>query len=56
MKFDVLVVTASNEAQARGYRAMVAPLVGALAEKILVVPDPGGKRVGSLGSTVGVLG
>ena len=55
MKFDVLVVTASNEAQARGYRAMVAPLAGALAEKILVVPDPGGKRVGSLGSTVGVL-
>ena len=55
MKFDVLVVTASNEAQARGYRAMVAPLVGALAEKIVVVPDPGGKRVGSLGSTVGVL-
>jgi len=55
MKFDILVVTASNEAQARGYRAMVAPLVGALAEKILVVPDPGGKRVGSLGSTVGVL-
>jgi len=34
---------------------MVAPLVGALAEKILVVPDPGGKRVGSLGSTVEVL-
>ena len=55
MKFDVLVVTASNEAQARGYRAMVAPLAGALADKILVVPDPGGKRVGSLGSTVGVL-
>ena len=55
MKFDILVVTASNEAQARGYRAMIAPLVGSLAEKILVVPDPGGKRVGSLGSTVGVL-
>ena len=55
MKFDILVVTASNEAQARGYRAMVAPLVGSLAEKILVVPDPGGRRVGSLGSTVGVL-
>ena len=55
MKFNILVVTASNEAQARGYRAMVAPLVGSLAEKILVVPDPGGKRVGSLGSTVGVL-
>ena len=55
MKFDILVVTASNEAQARGYRAMVAPLVGSLAEKIIVIPDPGGKRVGSLGSTVGVL-
>jgi len=55
VKFDILVVTASNEAQARGYRAMIAPLVGSLAEKILVVPDPGGKRVGSLGSTVGVL-
>ncbi len=54
-RFDLVVVTASNEAQARGYRAMLAPLVGSLAEKILVVPDPGGRRVGSLGSTVEVL-
>lgn len=54
-KFDLIVVTSSNEAQARGYRAMLAPLCGKLAPEIIVVPDPGGKRVGSLGSTVGVL-
>ena len=54
-RFDIIVVSAANEAQARGYRAMVASLVGSLAEKILVVPDPGGRRVGSLGSTVGIL-
>lgn len=54
-KFDLIVVTSSNEAQARGYRAMLAPLCGKLASEIIVVPDPGGKRVGSLGSTVGVL-
>ena len=56
MKFDLIVVTAANAAQARGYRAMVAPMQGALAREIVVVPDPGGRRVGSLGSTVGVLG
>ena len=54
-KFDTIVVTAANAAQAQGYRAQVAPLVGRLAPEILVVPDPGGKRVGSLGSTVAVL-
>ena len=54
-RFDLIVVTAANEAQARGYRAMVAPLVGVIADEIAVVPDPGGKRVGSLGSTVEVL-
>ncbi|MBR1920712.1 MAG: hypothetical protein IJ829_01760 [Kiritimatiellae bacterium] len=54
-KFDLIVVTAANEAQARGYRALVKPMVGVLAPSILVVPDPGGRRVGSLGSTVGVL-
>ena len=53
--FDLIVVTAANAAQAKGYRAMVAPLVGRLAPEIIVVPDPGGRRVGSLGSTVGVL-
>ena len=55
MKFDLIVVTAANAAQARGYRAMVAPMRGRLADDIVVVPDPGGRRVGSLGSTVEVL-
>ena len=55
MKFDLIVVTAANAAQAKGYRAMVAPLRGRIADEIAVVPDPGGKRVGSLGSTVEVL-
>ncbi len=54
-RFDLIVVTSANEAQARGYRAMLAPLCGKLAPEIIVVPDPGGRRVGSLGSTVGVL-
>ena len=54
-RFDLIVVTAANEAQARGYRAILKPMIGLLAPEIVVVPDPGGKRVGSLGSTVEVL-
>ena len=54
-KFGIIVVTAANEAQARGYRAILKPMIGRLAPEIIVVPDPGGKRIGSLGSTVGVL-
>ena len=53
--FDTIVITAANEAQAAGYEAQVAALRGHLAPEILVIPDPGGKRVGSLGSTVCVL-
>lgn len=53
--FDTIVITAANAAQAKGYRAQVAALEGVLAPRILVVPDPGGRRVGSLGSTVNVL-
>ena len=48
--FDLIVVTAANEAQARGYRAQ---LKGR--NDFLVVADPGGRRVGSLGATVNVL-
>ena len=55
MKFDLIVITAANEAQARGYRAITASMRGKLAPEIVVVPDPGGRRVGSLGSTVEVL-
>jgi len=48
--FDLVIVTAANAAQARGYRAQ---LNGR--ERFRVVPDPGGRRVGSLGATVNVL-
>ena len=53
--FDCIVITAANAEQAKGYRAQIQALVGVLAPQIVVVPDPGGRRVGSLGSTVNVL-
>ena len=57
--FDVVVITAANAAQARGYRAQVkwrrSRGVLPAAMEVLVVPDPGGRRVGSLGATVNVL-
>jgi len=49
-KFDLIVVTAANDAQAKGYRAQ---LKGR--KNYIVVPDPGNRRVGSLGATVNVL-
>jgi hypothetical protein len=57
--FDVVVITAANAAQARGYREQVKwrrthGLLPASLE-VRVVPDPGGRRVGSLGATVNVL-
>lgn len=57
--FDVVVITAANAAQARGYREQVkwrrahGRLPASL--EVRVVPDPGGRRVGSLGATVNVL-
>ena len=48
--FDLVVVTAANAAQARGYRAQLRGR-----GNFVVVPDPGGRRVGSLGATVNVL-
>ena len=57
--FDTVVITAANAAQARGYREQVKwrRKSGMLPEslEVLVVADPGGKRVGSLGATVNVL-
>ena len=53
--FDTIVVTAANEAQARGYRAQLASAEGRLARRVLAVADPGDRRVGSLLSTVNVL-
>lgn len=56
---DLLVLTAANTAQARGYEAQ---LRARQAQRALddvrqwcVVPDPGGRRVGSGGSTLWVL-
>ena len=48
--FDVIVLTAANAAQARGYRAQLRGRAG-----FMVVPDPGGRRAGSLGATVNAL-
>lgn len=57
--FDILVLTAANEAQAEGYRAQLAwrQANGLLdpATRALVITDPGGRRVGSLGATLNVL-
>ena len=53
--FDTIVITAADEAQASCFRLQAASFAGALARRILVVPDPGGRRVGTLGSTVNVL-
>ena len=50
MKYDLVIVTAANAAQARGYRAQLRGRSG-----FLVVADPGGRRVGSLGATVNAL-
>lgn len=48
--FDEVIITAANRAQANGYVAQTAGRDG-----FLVFPDPGDKRVGSLGATVNVL-
>lgn len=57
--FDILILTAANDAQAQGYRAQLAwrRKNGLLdsATQTLVITDPGGRRVGSLGATLNVL-
>ena len=54
--WDYLIVTASNDAQARAYESQlrVRREMGMLsqAREVLVVPDPEGRRVGSGGSTL----
>ena len=50
MKFDLIVVTAANKAQARGYAAQLRGQ-----PRFVAVPDPGDRRVGSLGATVNAL-
>ncbi|MEI7900039.1 MAG: L-fucokinase [bacterium] len=57
--FDLLVLTAANEAQAEGFQAQLdwRRANGLLdpATQTLVIADPGGRRVGSLGATFNVL-
>ena len=53
--FDTIVITAADEAQASCFRLQAKAFAGVLAQRILVVPDPGGRRVGTLGSTIHVL-
>ena len=55
MKFDTIVITAADESQAACFRLQAKAFADVLARRILVVPDPGGRRVGTLGSTVHVL-
>ncbi|UCF38651.1 MAG: hypothetical protein JSU96_07395 [Acidobacteriota bacterium] len=54
--WDYLIVTASNERQSESYREQLKARteLGFLSEigHVLVVPDPGGRRVGSGGSTL----
>lgn len=54
--WDYLIVTASNERQAGAYQAQIdlRRELGLLSDvrDVLVVPDPGGKRIGSGGSTL----
>ncbi len=57
--FDVIVITAANEAQAAGYREQIewrrANGFFDAGTDTMVVADPGGRRVGSLGATLNVL-
>jgi fucokinase len=54
--WDYLIVTASNERQADAYRGQleVRHELGLLGDvrNVLVIPDPGGRRIGSGGSTL----
>ena len=54
-QFDLLVLTASNRRQAATFQRAVGRMIesGALpVRKLLVVPDPGGRRIGSGGATL----
>jgi galactokinase/mevalonate kinase-like predicted kinase len=56
MNWDYLIVTASNDSQARSYEIQLnlRKKLGLLSgvNRVLVVPDPEGKRIGSGGSTI----
>lgn len=50
MEFSKIIITASSAAQANGYRAQTSNW-----DNVVVIPDPGDRRVGSLGATVNAL-
>ena len=57
--WDYVILTASNEQQAEGFRAQLEARdeAGFLPKRthFAVIPDPDGKRVGSGGATLGVI-
>ncbi len=55
--WDVVILTASNEHQAAGFRAQIDSRKGFLPPrtKIVIIPDEGGVRIGSGGATLSVL-
>ena len=57
--WDYIILTASNEQQAEGFRAQISERqeLGLLPKQthFAVIPDPDGKRVGSGGATLGVI-
>lgn len=59
IKWDYVVLTASNEEQAAAYRLQIERRLAArrlpAATQYVVLPDPDGKRVGSGGATLNVL-
>ena len=56
-QWDYIVLTASNEQQAKGFRQQIAECAGFLPAhtKFAVIPDRDGKRVGSGGATLSVI-
>jgi hypothetical protein len=53
---DHLVLTAENEAQARAYRAQLSTRDMSRVGQWHVLPDPGGRRVGSGAASAGAAG
>lgn len=53
--FDLIVLTASNEHQAEGFRRQLARRKFPAGTEVAVIPDRGGERVGSGGATLAVI-
>ncbi len=53
--WDYIIITASNETQAEGYRAQLAVRTLPARTRFAVIPDEGGERVGSGGATLSAI-